>query len=142
MAHLVLAMPDIGLWSDFAATRLTIAHLQVAAPDIAWDETSVLFDGDTDPTPYAGEGRASGIEVTCRFTAAEHSALVALEALLTAARTAADRRLQIRPNGGLVPGFDQAHVGTVPMWSRPRVLGQVYDLTFRLRTANHTIEAS
>jgi hypothetical protein len=127
---LTLTQPDIGLYLDFEDTRVVLPHLQVAVPDEMWDETSVMFDGYLDPTAYRGDNRTASVECRVRVTPSEHDDLVALTELLRFARTAADARLMLRVNHGLVAGFDEMLVGTVPAWTRVHVAGQSWDLAF------------
>ena len=130
MTTLTLTQPDIGLFADFEATRLVIPHLQVAAPSESWDETAVLFDGDVDATGYRGDSRSAGLECRARSSNSEHADLVELVELFRFARTAPDARLLLRVNHGLVAGFDELLVGTVPDWTRVNVTGQAWDIGF------------
>jgi len=139
VASLVLADSDIGLFADFAATRLVLPHLMVADPEESWDEAVVQFYGDTDPTAYRGVHRTATVRCQTRWTHRQHAGLVSLVALLRSARTAADGRLMLRTNHGLVAGFDELLVGTVSQWPRPRVMGQTWDVTFTLTRVEFTV---
>jgi hypothetical protein len=130
LTALTLAQPDIGLYLDFEATRIVIPHLQVAVPSELWDETAVMFDGDTDPTAYRGDNRTAAVECRARSTHTEHANITALLELFRSARVAADARLLLRVNHGVVAGFDELLVGTVPAWSRVNVTGQAWDVGF------------
>lgn len=143
MASLTLPKPDIGLWADFEATRIQFTTLKVATPSEAHDSAMVQFDGDDLPTEFAGEHRTGTVECTARFigTNAEHAACVAFVGLLRTARAAADRRLQLRTNHGLSAGFDEVHVGTVPSWQRPHLMGQAWDVIFTFNQTVATVEA-
>lgn len=135
MGAVTLAKPDIGLYADFADTRVEIPHLIVAHPSEEHDETLVTFlpaddAAHANPTAFRGTGRLGTMQITCRSTHQEHGDLLALLDLLRTARQAVDGRLQLRPNHGLVAGFDELLIVTVSTWSRPHVLGRAWDLTF------------
>lgn len=146
MASVVLRKPDIALLSDIAGTRLVIDHLIGFEPTETYDSALVYFDeGDDEPSlpvEYRGLGRTATSTCTARFVGkqAEHTACVAFVGLLRQARSAADARLVLRTNGGLVDGFDEVYVGKVSTWSKPRVIGQVWDVTFPFDQVRHTLE--
>lgn len=145
MASVTLAKPDIALLSDIAGTRLALDHLLTANLDEQWDSATVWFDdGESGqlPVEYAGQGRRAALQCNARFAgrATGHQACVDLIALFKTARASADRRLQLRTNAGLVAGFDEAYVVTVSAWSRPRLLGLVYDVSFTAHQVASTVE--
>lgn len=145
MVTVTLTKPDIGLFADFAATRLEIDHLVVADPDETYDEVAVHFDsGDLPswPVGYRGLSVSGTVQCTARFVHTEHDRLVQLIGLFRTARTAADARLLLRTNHGLAAGLDELLVGTVPQWSRPHILGQAWDISFTLQRRQFTVEAS
>lgn len=144
MAAVVLAKPDIALFSNIAGTRLVLDHVIVADLDEQWDSTTVWFDGGADgqlPVEYAGQGRRAALSCTARFVGRDtgHQACMNLIGLFESARGSADRRLQLRTNAGLVAGFDKAYVVTVSAWSRPRVAGLVYDVSFVAQQVHATV---
>jgi hypothetical protein len=142
MAFVVLAKPDVALFADVAGTRLEVDHLLTADLYDSFDGALVHFDGGDAqlPVEYRGQGRSAGLQCLVRFTGREHERLVAFDALLRTARSAADGRLQVRTNAGQEPGFDGAYVGVVRSWSRPRLIGIAYDVTFRLDLVDSTVE--
>lgn len=132
MASVILTQPDIALVSDLVGSRVTIAHLVVSDPSEQWDSAIVHFDdGDgAYPVEYRGQSRTGALSCVARFTHAEHADLVALLDLFRTARLAADARLMLRTALGQTSGFDDAAVGVVASWSRPRLTGQAYDVPF------------
>ena len=145
MASVTLTTPDISMWSDVDGTRLEIDNLILADIDEQHDAALVWFDGGDYgqlPVEYRGTGRTAGLQCSARFPgkAAGHTSCTALIALFRTARESADARLMLRTIAGLVDGFDEAYVGRVSSWQRPRVLGQFYDVTFRLDLVDATVE--
>lgn len=136
MTSIVLTKADIALLADIANTLLEIDHLTTADGTESYDSALVWFDEGEDepslPTEYRGQGRTATMQCTARFVGREagHLACVAFVDLLRTARAAADARLQLRVHAGLVGGFDEAYVGKVSSWGRPRVIGLNWDVSF------------
>lgn len=134
MTTVVLTDADIGLFTRYTATRITIPHLIAANRDEVWDEAAVYFDtgedGPVDPVGYRGQTRAASVQCTARFGERQHTQMVALLDLFRAARTAGDGRLQLRTHAGQVGGLDELTVGSVRSWPATRVAANVWDVTF------------
>lgn len=131
--QVTLTKPDIGLWTNFAATRFVLDILQTADHAEEHDSAMVWFDTglpESDPVEFRGQGRRAPVACKARFVHSMHPQAVQLTELFRAARRAPDARLMMRTNAGLASGFDRLLVGKVSAWSRPLLMGQSYDVTW------------
>lgn len=98
MPALTLAYTDIGLFTDFEATRVEIRRLQSHAPTRGYAQAFTQFEGDTFPTPFTGTSKSRIHELGAKYLSGEHDQMADLIALFEAAHDAADSRLLLRPN--------------------------------------------
>ena len=141
MAYVTLTVPDIALFSDPAGTRVEIPHLRVWTPTRRYDGTTVLFEGDAEPTSFRGRGRTKSHQVTCRYVYHEHAQMLALLALLDAAHDDAVGWLQLRTNRSDSEGMDPLVVAALASEVPEAPLGgKAWDITFTLQQVAYSLE--
>lgn len=138
MAGVELPRPDIGLYDDFAATRVEIPHLVGQNRKRQADKTTVLFDGLTGETAFRGEGRVRSYPLRSRYVYSEHDEMRALVDLLEAAEAADDGRLLFRTNARLVSGLDLVEVVVAFDVDEEHLGGQAWDVVFTVSTVEHS----
>ena len=140
MAHVTLSVADIALFADPEATRVEIPHLRVASPTRRYDQTTVRFEGDAEPTAFRGEGHTKSHEVVCRYVYHEHDQMLALLDLLDDAFAAPDCRLQLRTVRSDTAGMDPLIVATLASDVPEAPLGgRAWDITFTLQQVDYTL---
>lgn len=140
MGGIVLAKPDLALFSDVEATRVTIPRLRGISRTRRFDQTLVRFEGDEQPTPFRGEGRPRTYPLVARYFANEHDDLAALLALFELAQDAPDPRMLLRITAGLVPELNAIEVVVVSEITDTFVPGQAVDVSWTASTVAYTIE--
>lgn len=112
MARLELQHADLALYADLS-DRVTLTRLTGMERSRDLAGTTVLFEGDTDPTPFRGQGLGRTYNLSVAFGVDEHADMVALLSLLERAHQAPDGRLLLRTHIGTVAGLDPATVVSV-----------------------------
>jgi hypothetical protein len=141
MVAVDLGRAEVALFSD-PSMRVAIPHLVAMPRRRTTFGTTVLFAGDTYPTPFRGEGRTQTFDLTCRYGRDDHPDMLALLTLLdVTAPGSPDSRLLLRTHIGLVPGLDVA-VGVVvfDVAETPAGAG-VVDVTFTATVVEHSFAA-
>lgn len=139
MSTLTLTYPDIGRFADFEATRVALPRLGGMSLNETFEETLVHFEGDTQPTPFAGEGIPRAWALSVRFALAEHATMNSLIALFRSANAAADRRLMIRMNAFTVADLNPIEVVTVSAFAATPAGGRVWDVAFTANTVSYSV---
>lgn len=142
MAAVVLARPDVGLFADFEASRVELPRMSSMVPTREREAALVRFDGDREPTPFAGEGTARSTPIVVRFWAREHAIMDALLDLFAAAHAGEGQRVMVRPNAFAVGALNGILVGTVAGDVATPVDGGAgaWDVAWTLASTRYTLE--
>jgi hypothetical protein len=136
----VLGKADLALFSDPAGHRVSIPHLTAVTPTQSYAGTTVLFAGDTYPTPFRGPGRSKTWPLTARYARTEQDQLLALLDLIELAAASADSRLLLRTHYGQVAGLDDATAVVIfDVQPQPQI-GLYVDVQFTAQAVQFTLE--
>lgn len=135
-----LELPDIGLFSDFEATRVELPRMSGQQRTDTFEATTVRFEGDVAPTPFAGEGEDRVYALMVRYSQDEHSQLADLLDLFRTAHRAADQRIMVRPNAYAFGDLNEIEVGIVAGEVASPAGGRAWDVTFTFTTVKYSLE--